>query len=184
MEPHRADAGSNRHPVNASRSHAGTSGRCKDAAFAQIWTSPLERAWHTAQVIAAAQRSRYKVDHRLTERSWGTWEGMLPEEVDQQWPGRRAEGRKPCGHEDDEFVFSRFEAWLADLPAAGCPGPVVAVTHGGFMSAVVRMLGSSDTGYKNLDDVWLADDGGRIRVARREQFISALASLPGEIFRN
>jgi broad specificity phosphatase PhoE len=145
--------------------------------FAQIWTSPLQRARITAQIIADAQRSKYAVDGRLIERSWGEWEGMLPEEVDQLWPGWRAEGRKPPGYESDKSVFTRFQAWLADIPVVGSSDPVAAVTHGGFMSAIVRVLGGADTGYKNLEGVWLAADGGRPRVIRHEEFIPGARKL-------
>jgi probable phosphoglycerate mutase len=145
--------------------------------FAQIWTSPLQRAQITTQIIADAQRAKYTVDDRLIERSWGEWEGMLPEEVDQRWPGWRAEGRKPPGYEYDEPVFTRFQAWLADLPVIGRSDPVAAVTHGGFMSAVVRVLGGADTGYKNLEGVWLADGGGRLRIVRHEEFIPGARKL-------
>lgn len=146
-------------------------------AFAQIWSSPLQRAWMTAQIIADAQGSKYTVDDRLIERSWGEWEGMLPEEVDQRWPGWRAEGRKPPGYECDESVFARFEAWLADVPVAGRSEPIVAVGHGGFMSAVERVLGGTDTGYRNLEGVWIADDGGRLHVVRHEEFIPGARKL-------
>jgi broad specificity phosphatase PhoE len=139
--------------------------------FSQIWTSPLQRARLTAQIIADAQGARCTVDARLIERSWGEWEGMLPAEVDRQWPGWRAEGRKPPGYEQDSSVFMRFQAWLADVPVDGRSEPVAAVTHGGFMSAVVRVLGGADTGYKNLEGVWLADDCGRLRIVRHEEFI-------------
>ena len=145
--------------------------------FAQIWTSPLQRARMTAQIIADEQRSKYTVDDRLVERSWGEWEGMLPEEVDQRWPGWRAEGRKPPGYECDKSVFARFQAWLANVPMVGRSAPVAAVTHGGFMSAVVRVLGGSDTGYKNLEGVWLADDGGQLSVVRHEEFIPGARKL-------
>ena len=146
-------------------------------AFAQIWTSPLQRARLTAKVIADEQGSQCTVDDRLIERSWGEWEGMLPEEVDREWPGWRAEGRKPPGYERDELVFARFRAWLADVSAVGLQGPVAAVTHGGFMSAVVRVLGGTGTGYKNLEGVWLTDDQGRLRIARHEEFIRGARRL-------
>lgn len=146
--------------------------------FAQVWTSPLQRARATAQIIADAQRSKYEVDDRLIERSWGEWEGMLPEEVDQRWHGWRVDGRKPPGYEYDDSVFTRFQSWLADLPLVGSPSdPVVAVTHGGFMSAVVRVLGGADTGYKNLEGVWLAHDGQMLRVIRHEEFIPGARKL-------
>jgi broad specificity phosphatase PhoE len=146
--------------------------------FAQIWTSPLQRARITAQVIADAQNTKYAVDDRLIERSWGDWEGMLPEEVDQRWQGWREEGRKPPGYEYDNSVFARFQAWLTDIPRVGCHADsVVAVTHGGFMSAVVRVLGGSDSGYKNLEGVWLAQDGGQLRIVRHEEFIPSARKL-------
>ena len=149
----------------------------KMPAFAQIWTSPLQRALITSQIIADYQRSKYMVDDRLIERSWGEWEGMLPEEVDQRWPGWRARGWKPPGYEDDESVFARFQSWFCDVPVVGSAGPVAAVTHGGFMSAVVRVLGGTDTGYKNLEGIWLADDEGRLRVVRHEEFIPGARKL-------
>ena len=146
--------------------------------FTQIWTSPLQRARITAQIIADTQKSKYTVDDRLIERSWGEWEGMLPEEVDQRWPGWRAEGRKPEGYENDAAVFTRFQAWLADVPSVERrPDTVAAVTHGGFMSAIVRVLGGTDTGYKNLEGVWLSDDGGRLNVVRHEEFIPGARKL-------
>lgn len=146
--------------------------------FAQIWTSPLQRARITAQIIADAQTSKCMVDVRLIERSWGEWEGLLPGEVDQRWQGWRAEGRKPPGYEYDESVFARFQAWLAYVPAVGLPAdPVLAVTHGGFMSAVMRVLGDADTGYRNLEGVWLAHDGGQLRVIRHEEFIPGARKL-------
>ncbi len=149
----------------------------KMPAFAQIWTSPLQRARLTAQIIADAQRAGYTVDDRLIERSWGEWEGLLPAEVDQRWPGWRAEGRKPPGYEHDESAFKRFKGWLGDVPSSGRSGPVLAVTHGGFMSAIVRMLGGSDAGYRNLEGVWLTDDGERLRIVRHEEFIPGARKL-------
>lgn len=144
--------------------------------FGQIWTSPLQRARVTAEIIADKQGSGYAIDDRLTERSWGEWEGLLPDEVDKRWPGWRAAGRKPSGYEYDDVVFMRFKAWLAEVPATD-PRPVLVVTHGGFMSAVVRVLGGADTGYKNLEGVWLADDGGRLHIVRHEEFIPGARKL-------
>jgi len=130
----------------------------------------------TAQIIADKQDSAYAVDDRLIERSWGEWEGLLPDEVDQRWPGWRAEGLKPAGYESDDVVFMRFRSWLDDVPVTDS-GPVLVVTHGGFMSAVVRVLGGADSGYKNLEGVWLADDGDRLRVVRHEEFIPGARKL-------
>lgn len=149
----------------------------KMPAFAQIWTSPLQRARITAEIVADKQQNKYKIDDRLIERSWGEWEGLLPGEVDQRWPGWRAEGRKPPGYEYDDSVFARFQAWLADVPVVSSSGPVLAVTHGGFMSAVERVLGGVDTGYKNLEGVWVANGEGQLRAVRHEEFIPGARKL-------
>jgi broad specificity phosphatase PhoE len=149
----------------------------KMPAFTQIWTSPLQRARITGQIIADAQGIGYLVDDRLIERSWGEWEGLLPDEVDQQWPGFRAEGRKPSGYEYDDSVFARFHEWLDDVQVEDPSASVAAVTHGGFMSAVVRVLGGHDTGYKNLEGVWLTESGGELRIARHEEFIPGARKL-------
>ncbi|MGC4769600.1 histidine phosphatase family protein [Micromonospora sp. DT44] len=139
--------------------------------FSQVWTSPLQRARLTAEAIAESQDIPCRVDDRLIERSWGDWEGMLPEDVDQKWPGWREAGRKPDGYEHDESVFRRFLEWRDSVTHDGSATPLVAVTHGGFMSAVVRVLGGSDSGYKNLEGVWIGDVEERPFIRRHEEFI-------------
>lgn len=139
--------------------------------FSQVWTSPLQRARLTAEAIADSQSIPCWVDERLIERSWGAWEGMLPKDVDQKWPGWRESGRKPDGYEHDESVFSRFLDWRDAITYDDSSTPLVAVTHGGFMSAVVRILGGSDSGYKNLEGVWIGGFEERPFIRRHEEFI-------------
>ena len=139
--------------------------------FSQVWTSPLQRARTTAEIIAASQGLDCRSDQRLTERSWGEWEGMLPAEVDRRWPGWRETGRKPYGYEHDEAVYQRFREWLEDIPEKESRRPLLAVTHGGFMSAIERVLGGEDTGYKNLEAIWIGGSFIQPVVLRHQEFI-------------
>lgn len=140
--------------------------------FSQIWSSPLQRARITAEVVAESQGVPCRVEGRLIERSWGEWEGMLPAEVDRKWPGWRQAGKKPDGYEHDDSVFRRFREWLGTVSDRTAEEPFVAVTHGGFMSAIVRILGGSDSGYKNLEGVWIRDPFGQPEILRHQEFIA------------
>jgi 2,3-bisphosphoglycerate-dependent phosphoglycerate mutase len=51
--------------------------------FAQIITSPLERARHTAEILADALEVPIETDPIWMERFFGSWEGLTPEEVHQ-----------------------------------------------------------------------------------------------------
>lgn len=137
--------------------------------FGQIWSGPLKRAFATAETVATAHGVEFLVDERLTERSWGEWEGLLPDEVDLRWPGWRAAGRKPAGYEHDDSVIRRFRAWLAEVSEV--PGPVLVVTHGGFMAAIVRTLGGAGSGFKNLEGVWISAVSATLVLLRHEEFI-------------
>jgi broad specificity phosphatase PhoE len=55
--------------------------------FHQIITSPLERARHTAEILAAALDVPIESDPIWRERYFGTWEGLTPEEVHQNHSG-------------------------------------------------------------------------------------------------
>lgn len=98
----------------------------------RLISSPLGRAWATANEVARATGLTVELDERLAEVACGAWEGLLREDV------IAAEGESPSGGElifrgpggetfDD--VSARVAAFLADLP----PEPdrrVVVVTHG------------------------------------------------------
>lgn len=73
-----------------------------------IWTSPMGRARATAALIAAELDARRNIpvslatDPRLTELSFGQWDGLSKAEIKERWPGvRRGKAAR---------------AWLFDAP--------------------------------------------------------------------
>ena len=46
-----------------------------------IYSSPIERALHTTEIVSNKLNLQYKVDHRLTEIEMGSFSGMLYEEM-------------------------------------------------------------------------------------------------------
>ncbi|WP_062388419.1 histidine phosphatase family protein [Demequina iriomotensis] len=106
----------------------------------RIVTSPLLRAADTAAELSAVTGVPARPDSRLTQRSYGAWEGLTWDEVRERWPEgyeRRMRGLDPeiAGWGEAPDVAARVAAGLVEA----CEGArlVVAVSHG---SAI--MLGS------------------------------------------
>ena len=98
----------------------------------RLVSSPLGRAWATADEIARASGLAVEPDERLAEVSCGDWEGLLREQViaehGESLSGGELIFRGPGG-ETYEQVAARVGSFLADLP----PEPerrMVVVSHG------------------------------------------------------
>jgi len=126
-----------------------------------IWASDLERAHHTASILAAARGIEVVSDPRLRERAAGEWTGLTRAQIEEQYPGALAERRRPPGFEVDEVLVTRALAVLDALAAALAGGTAIAVTHGGVILAVERHHGEERTPVANLEGRWIdvAPDG-------------------------
>ena len=134
-----------------------------------IWASDLERARHTAAILAAPRDQEVVVDARFRERDAGEWTGLTRAEIDEQFPGSLAERRRPPGFETDDVLLVRALAALRDLAVAVTGGTAVVVTHGGVILAVERHHGEERTPVANLEGRWLEVDGtGRLALGDRQ----------------
>jgi len=134
------------------RRQAGAAARAVGAVDA-IVTSDLQRAHETATIIAGELGiGPVVVDAALRERAAGPWTGLTRVEIEEQWPGWIASGKRPDGYEDDDAILHRAVPALVALEAAG--DAVLVVTHGGLIGAVDRELGQTHARTPNL--------GGRI----------------------
>jgi probable phosphoglycerate mutase len=106
--------------------------RLRDADGWRLVSSPLGRAWATANEIARATGLTVELDERLAEASCGEWEGLLREDVIGEHGESPSGGElifRGPGGETYEQVLARVESFLADLP----PEPerrLVVVSHG------------------------------------------------------
>jgi len=121
-----------------------------------IWASDLERAHHTATILAAPRRLQVVADTRLREREAGEWTGLTRAEIDERYPGALEERRRPPGFETDDALVPRALAALHDLAAAVGDGTAIVVTHGGVILAVERHHGVERTPVANLEGRWIA----------------------------
>lgn len=121
-----------------------------------VWSSPLERAWRTAEIIAESLGvGPVLCDERLQETYFGPWQGLTMPEVEAGWPGYLATHRRPDGAESWDDVTSRATAALVDIATAHAGGDVLVVTHAGVIRTLRRVLVGDDRRYANLAGHWL-----------------------------
>jgi broad specificity phosphatase PhoE len=107
-------------------------------AQARVFSSPLRRARETAIILTGHNPT---IDPRLSEMSWGRFEGRRLAELRAEAPDAMAanEARgldfRPPGGESPREVCARLQTLLGELAAD--PRPVVAVCHKGVIRAAL-----------------------------------------------
>ncbi len=118
----------------------GLAGRLSDLGIGAVISSPLSRAFQTAQIIAdELGLGQPEVDPRLMEVAYGDWEGLTQQEIAERWPGQLQDWKNAPdsfgfpGGENLEAVGRRLYDFLGEQYARfdEDPTPIVAVTHAG-----------------------------------------------------
>jgi broad specificity phosphatase PhoE len=145
-----------------------------------IVASDLMRAADTAAIIAELVGvGPVQVDARLRERDVGEWQGLTRREIEARFPGDLDAWRTPPGFEHDDDVASRATAALTDLHAVHPGATVLAVTHGGVIRALARVLGNGDGWVGNLHGRWVDVAEGGVAIGTPVELIdhAAVAEL-------
>lgn len=111
----------------------------------EIWSSPLQRARHTAAAIAAALGLPVRIEEGLQELHAGIFQGHLWAELEAQFPEEVARWRSgdvdyqiPGGESRAELA-ARGHQTLCRLAARNVTGMIV-VAHGGILTAALGSL--------------------------------------------
>lgn len=145
-----------------------------------IVSSDLQRASETAMIISNELGvGPLVLDADLRERHAGEWQGLTRADIDRDWPGylgppppiegsreaaaapaaRVAEDggprRRPPGWESDEAVIERAVLALTRIHRLAPSGEALAVTHGGLVYALERLLGAPFVRLPNLGGRWV-----------------------------
>lgn len=133
-----------------------------------VFASPLHRASKTAEIIAEHLGVGPVLGvPGLQERHAGEWQGCTRAEIERDWPGYLASGRRPPSWEDDRLVEQRAMESL-DVIASRCPGgSVLAVAHAGIIYAIERTLDAEFQKVANLAGRRLVHRAGGVTMGER-----------------
>lgn len=116
-----------------------------DEPVTQIYSSDLQRAYQTAQAVAAATGAPLAAEPRLRERSFGVYEGRTFAEIEIEQPevARRWRQRDPAftpeGGESLRMLRDRVQATVEQLAARHVGELIVLTAHGGVLDTLYRL---------------------------------------------
>jgi len=111
-----------------------------------LYTSPLQRARETAEIIGQALEVPVVPDERLKEYDVGDLTGLTWEQVVEQYPdvaqrwAEASENVELPGEEGDVPFRARVAVALGEILARHAEGPVGVVAHGGTLGAYLNHL--------------------------------------------
>ena len=129
-----------------------------------LYTSHLPRTIRTAEPLAQALGCAPQAEPALGEIGLGEWEGLTPEEINARYDGAFERWRTtpsttviPRGEPLSAFR-ARVRQGIERILARHRTGPVVVVTHGGVISALLADW--LDANYDHLLQRLVLDNGG------------------------
>jgi len=145
--------------------------------FDAVWASTLQRAAHTAAILAELIGvGPVQLHPGLMEASFGPWQGLTIHEIEAGWPGLLAAHQRPDGAEDPEVVTARALGAFREIAAQNAGGEVLVVTHAGLIRTVRRALDAPDIRFTNLGGCWITVHGdGRVVAGEQVQLVDPTA---------
>jgi broad specificity phosphatase PhoE len=118
-----------------------------------VYSSDLDRARETAEILAQELGAEVHLDRRLRERSFGAWEGLTSDEIERRFAEghRRWKAGEGFGAEDAEPFDSfaaRVQEFLADALRLHPEETVLVIAHGGS----IRVIHALATGLDYVRD--------------------------------
>jgi len=115
--------------------------------FQAVFSSPLSRAMQTASLIAQRLQIPLHAEPRIKEGNMGDWEGMLADEIHQNYPdlieARRLDPLNvpPPGEQAESIaaIARRAGQALDEITQTHSNQPVLVVTHGLVIATLICM---------------------------------------------
>ena len=109
--------------------------------FAAVYSSPLRRAFETAEIVAGPHGLRPVAVEGLREVDVGTWQGLTRDEVEERFPDQfehwLAFGQGWDDGESYEQMGRRVVATLFEIASRFADETVLVATHGGPIRAAL-----------------------------------------------
>jgi broad specificity phosphatase PhoE len=123
--------------------------RFREADIAAVYSSPLQRAQRTAEVIAKAKGLEVRADERLKERDVGLFTGLTWEEIVARYPDHAkawATLQTPATPKGESLdaLQARAVQGIAEIVREHVDREVAVVSHGGLIGAYLLKLLNTD----------------------------------------
>lgn len=126
--------------------------------FDYIYSSPLKRAFHTAEIICANKEIKPVIVSELREINFGEWEGLTIKEISKNFPSelyrwRNDELEAPmCGGDlSIKKASMRAKTAIEEIVSKHKGDSVIIVAHGGIIkAALVGLFGWNMTMYHKI----------------------------------
>ena len=145
----RWQGGSDTRLNDVGREQAETLAEQLDGEIDVLYSSDLARARETAEIVAAKLGLEVRLDPRLRERGFGSWEGLTTTEIEERFADahRRWLAGEGAGADDAEAFedFSaRVEDFLSDVLRLHPGEEVLVVSHGGSIRVIHALAAGVD----------------------------------------
>jgi glucosyl-3-phosphoglycerate phosphatase len=120
-----------------------------DGSIDVVYSSDLARARETAEIVAAKLGLEVRVDPRLRERGFGSWEGLTTDEIEEQFADSHkrwiaGEGAGADDAETFEDFSARVNEFLADVLRLHPGEEVLVISHGGSIRVIHALAAGVD----------------------------------------
>jgi broad specificity phosphatase PhoE len=145
----RWQGGSDTHLNDLGREQAHALAHQLDGSIDVLYSSDLARARETAEIVASKLGLDVRVDPRLRERSFGSWEGLTTPEIEERFAEshRRWQSGEGAGADDAEAFedfFARVTEFLADVLRLHPGQEVLVISHGGSIRVIHALAAGVD----------------------------------------
>jgi broad specificity phosphatase PhoE len=103
----------------------------RDVPFDAVYSSDLQRAHETAEIVAEPHGVPVVADPGLREIDIGSWSGLTRAEIDERYPG----GARPDGETREQHAARVLEV-VERIARENAGRRILLVTHGGTMRAL------------------------------------------------
>jgi alpha-ribazole phosphatase len=143
-----------------------------------VYSSDLARARETAEIVAGRLGLDVRLDPRLRERGFGSWEGLTRSEIEERDAEALTRWRDGNGHGADDAepydaFAERMRGFLEDVLARHPGERVLVIAHGGS----IRVIHALATGLDYVRDRGLIPPVANCAVARYAARDGKLAPL-------
>lgn len=132
-----------------------------------IISSDLKRAYMTAQIINGKFNKTIKADKRLREFNFGTLEGIIRDQINQEIWGKFNETPKQFNAETKKEVFNRIKSFIDDIKSENLNKNVLVVTHGGPIRMINYYIDNGD----NFNDKKYLNEYMNLKIKNLDLFI-------------